>query len=363
MKHELQPLPYNDDLEVVAPDEDVTIAAIVASMAKANTAVYDKHRHGLRDAHAKSHGVLRAEFEVLADLPEAYRQGVFAHPKSYSVIVRFSTAPGDLRSDAVNTQRGMAIKLIGITGDRLDGGSDVTQDFLLVNSPTIPFGTVQEYAKLQDILESQPRQSDKQLQSIGRKARGIAKALTLLNRPLPAPIEIASASNNNILGETYHSMAALRHGHYVAKISAAPATHELRKLTGTPTDGSESALRDIVVNHFATQSGEWEIRAQLAVDITTTPIEDASILWPEDLSPHVVIARLRIPAQNAYSNERRIFADDSLSFNPWNALTAHRPLGSIMRSRKIAYEASSVFRHTMNRVEKHEPSSIDELPN
>ncbi|MER6186426.1 hypothetical protein [Streptomyces sp. NPDC001652] len=41
---------------------------------------------------------------------------------------------------------------------------------------------------------------------------------------------------------------------------------------------------------------------------------------------------------------------------------AHRPLGSIMRSRRAAYPASSDFRHRFNGIEPQEPSDIKELP-
>jgi hypothetical protein len=73
------------------------------------------------------------------------------------VIAHFSSAPGDLRSDQVPVQRGMAIKVIGVPGPRALDDGHTTQDFLLVNHPTpLPFGNSAEYAKLQDLLEKQP---------------------------------------------------------------------------------------------------------------------------------------------------------------------------------------------------------------
>jgi len=94
------------------------------------------------------------------------------------------------------------------------------------------------------------------------------------------------------------------------------------------------------------------------------PIEDASVVWPEELSPHEVVATVHLPAQDPYpySDARRRYADDILSFNPWHALAAHRPLGSVMRSRRSAYPHSSTFRHDYNGVPEREPSSIDEVP-
>ena len=351
---------YQEDLERPFPDEEELVRRIVEAMARANRQVATKHRHGLRDAHAKSHGILAGELRIEPDLPAHLAQGLFAAPRSYPVIVRFSTSPGDLRSDRVPVPRGMAIKVIGVDGPRaLDDGA-TTQDFLLVNHPTLPFGTVGEYARLQKLLERQRRQSDLRQ----RSTRLVARVLTRLRFPLPRIAEVLATPNHHILGETFHSMAALRYGDHVAKISAAPLSEDVRALTGRPVGrrAGDSALRDLVADFFARHSAEYELRAQLCVDVDRMPIEDVSVRWPEELSPHHRVAVLHLPAQDPYSDARRRYADDVLSFSPWHALEAHRPLGSIMRSRRMAYAGSSNFRHTVNGVQKREPSSIEELP-
>jgi hypothetical protein len=357
-------LRYREDLERPAPDEDELVRRIAAAMEKANREVATKHRHGLRDAHAKSHGILAGELRIEPDLPEHLAQGLFAAPRSYPVIVRFSTSPGDLRSDRVPVLRGLAIKVIGVQGLRAVDDGASTQDFLLVNHPTLPFGTVGEYAKLQKLLEREPRQSDLYQRVIRLGARVAARVLTRLGLPLPAAVKGLAAANHQILGETFHSMAALRYGDHVAKISAAPRSEDVRALTGRPVDrrAGNSALHDLVTDFFRRHSAEYELRAQLCVDVDRMPIEDASVLWPEELSPHHRVAVLYLPAQDPYSDARRRYADDVLSFSPWHALEAHRPLGSLMRSRRVAYPRSSDFRHTVNGVREREPSGIDELP-
>ena len=98
----------------------------------------------------------------------------------------------------------MAIKVIGVTAERAVDDGATTQDFLLVNSPTLPFGTVHAYAKLQALIQAQPARSDDELRSLGRRARVIAAALRFARRPVPAPIDVASASNHHLLGETFH---------------------------------------------------------------------------------------------------------------------------------------------------------------
>jgi hypothetical protein len=254
----------------------------------------------------------------------------------------------------------MAIKVIGVDGPRAIDDGATTQDFLLVNHPTLPFGTIGQYAELQKVLERQHRQSDLRQ----RSTRLVARVLTRLRFPLPRLAEVLATPDHHILGETFHSMAALRYGDHVAKISAAPLSEDVRALTGRPVArrAGDSALQDLVADFFAHHSAEYEVRAQLCVDVGKMPIEDASVLWPQELSPHHRVAVLHLPAQDPYSDARRRYADDVLSFSPWHALEAHRPLGSIMRSRRVAYPRSSGFRHTVNGVQEREPSSIDELP-
>ena len=60
----------------------------------------------MRDAHAKSHGFLKGEL-VVPELPEHLRQGLFARPATYSMVIRLSSAPGDIHSDTIPAPRGM----------------------------------------------------------------------------------------------------------------------------------------------------------------------------------------------------------------------------------------------------------------
>ncbi|MEU5323994.1 Helicase associated domain protein [Streptomyces sp. NPDC021056] len=96
-----------------------------------------------------------------------------------------------------------------------------------------------------------------------------AKALTTVGRPLPSAVETLATANDHILGETFHSMAALRYGDHVAKMSATPRSAYVKALTGSHIDkkADESALRDFVIDFFADNSAEYDIRAQLCANI------------------------------------------------------------------------------------------------
>ena len=89
-------------------------------------------RRPFRGFHAKIHAGLIAEFQVLADLPEHARYGVFAVPRTFPALVRFSNGDSHINRDRKHEPRGIAIKLIGVEGRKLLPGheDDVTQDFL-----------------------------------------------------------------------------------------------------------------------------------------------------------------------------------------------------------------------------------------
>jgi hypothetical protein len=58
----------------------------------------------------------------------------------------------------------------------------------------------------------------------------------------------------------------------------------------------------------------------------------------------VKLATISIYPQKCDVSEQMAFFDN-LSWNPWNALPEHRPLGGINRARKSVYEDSSGLRH------------------
>ncbi len=104
------------------------------------------------------------------------------------------------------------------------------------------------------------------------------------------------------------------------------------------------------------------MRAQLCTNLKAMPIEDSTVVWPEDQSPYVTVARIVVPPQRGWSEARSKVVDDGFSFNPWHALAAHRPLGSINRLRRFAYEKSRQFRAWHTGQPTDEPRSLDRLP-
>ncbi|SFV11185.1 catalase family protein [Pseudoduganella namucuonensis] len=360
----IQAVPYCAAYEFAEDDEAETAAGLRDTMLGISRKTWEHSGHGLRSVHAKSHGLLVAELTVRDGLPECYAQGLFARPGGYPAVLRISTTPGDLLDDKVSTPRGLGLKIVGVPGARVEGGEgDATQDFVLVNGPA--FLVPKAKAFLSNL---------KPLAATTDKVPNLKRAFSALLRGTEQAIEAAGGESARIkalgghpethpLGETYFSQAPILYGRYMAKVSLAPVSPGLVALAGAHVDLAHKpdGLREAVVAHFAREGGEWELRVQLCTNIEEMPIEDASAEWRQDLSPYVAVARLRAGPQRGWSEELARLVDDGMRFNPWHALAAHRPLGSIMRVRKSVYAASARLRAERNGVELVEPRDIADV--
>lgn len=359
----LSPVPYREDLEQPKAGEAKDIEKIIKSLHKNNERAYKKFKHGLRDAHAKSHAILRGELIVNPDLPEVLAQGIFAQARSYPVIARISTTSGVLRSDRNRGVRGLGIKAIGVHGERAmkdpKDEPNVTQDFVLVTHEEFLFADAHAYRKLGMLSATLlARLSDGALWAVSE----LLGALKKIGLPIPENLAVFAAPNRPILGETFYSSAPIRYGDYVARFKYEPTSPEVKALADQtlPRNPGQDEHRDLIMGFFEKHSAEYTFSVQLCLDTEKMPIENATKPWKS--SPYLPVAKVVYPKQNPYSALRRAYGDDVLSFNSWRGLQAHRPLGSINRLKLKVYEASSDFRHKVNHIDRHEPSDIAELP-
>ena len=123
---------YRDDLETIDSGEQELHAKIIKTMTDGMHIAKEKYGRDVRISHAKAHGLLKGKLVVRADLPRELAQGMFAKAGSYDVLVRLATAPGEFTDDSkLSTARGMAIKVLGVKGDKIPGHSAETQDWVL----------------------------------------------------------------------------------------------------------------------------------------------------------------------------------------------------------------------------------------
>jgi hypothetical protein len=357
---------YAPEIETIRANEQEVSAQIADTMRRIAAAVGDQFRHTMRPVHAKSHGLLRARLTIEGDVPTPYRQGLFATPGTFDAIVRLSTTPGDLLPDTVSSPRGWAIKVIGTpdAAARLPGHEPHhTQDFLCQTGKAFGVADADAFLKQTLFFEKHATDSATLKQAVSTAARLAESAIETVGGR-NATLRKMGYPETHILGDSFYSHAPIRYGDYIAKIAFIPASANLRALTDKKLEhpGDYSALRDAVVRFFQTERAEWNVRAQLATDLEATPIEDATAVWPEDVSPYVTVARLTAEPQDAYSAARRIFVDEHLSFSPWHGLLAHQPLGNINRARRVAYDVAAAYRRMQEGRAALEPTTIDQLP-
>jgi hypothetical protein len=285
-----------------------------------------------RALHAKGTAGVLGELEVLPDLPEHARAGMFAAPAKYPAYVRFSNGAGARQSDAKADVRGMAVKVVGVPGKKtIPGMEDAkTQDFLLIRTPAIPFRDAHEFVAVVTAAASPalllPR-------VIGRLGFGRAFALLpKLAKSLKQPMAPLATTR-------WFSAAPVRFGAYAVHYALDPR----QKDDGAAVAPSPDYLGEALSGRLRRGPLAWDFRVQFYVDDAKTPIEDASVEWTEADAPFVTVARLTLPEQDLASPRGKKIAAyvETLSFDPWHALVEHRPLGGVMRARNHAYRLST----------------------
>ncbi|QWT22537.1 catalase family protein [Bacillus sp. NP157] len=359
------PIRFDESLEHVTAEESETVEQLIETLTGINQTTLEHSGHAMRSVHAKSHALLTGELHIPGDLPRELAQGIFATPGTHAVVVRLSTVPGDILDDSVSTPRGMALKIIGVDGDRLPGSEGATtQDFVMVNGPAFGAADAKKFLSSLKLTAATTDRAEGAKKALSAVLRGTERVIEAFGGKSTTLLALGGQPETNPLGDTYFSQVPLRYGEYVVKVSVAPRSPNLTALTDASlnVNGKPNGLRDAMVEFFATQGGEWDLRVQFCTDLESMPIEDASVAWPEEKSPYLEVARLVIPPQVAWDEARRVAIDDGLAFSPWHGITAHRPLGSVMRARRLAYKVMAKFRAHHNKVDLKEPTSLDDLP-
>ncbi|PTS92163.1 catalase family protein [Pseudomonas sp. HMWF006] len=309
--------------------------------------IVDQHREStrfLRDAHAKAHGCVKAEVQVLPQLAQSLRQGVFSEPgHTWQAIIRLSNGNAYPQFDSIRDARGMAIKLLDVPGKQLLGNRQEQheQDFVMFSHPNFFVSDVAEYrqnvaaqADGKKILAFFPGWDPRTWQ-----VRHLLIALATLSPPPDSPT-----------GTTYFSVSPYKLGEANAKFRVAPdpdscPAYTLPKQNHDLPNFLRSALNQQLSTDRVPACFVLQIQRQDANKYM--PIEDTSIEWREQDSPFETVARITLPPQD-FDTPALNLACDNLSFNPWFGIEAHRPIGGINRLRKAVYEAVSDYRHSQN---------------
>lgn len=356
---------YRPDVEHEESGEEATAEDLCKTMRGISEATFKDTGHAIRAVHAKSHGILEGELEVAPDLHGVLAQGLFARPGRYPVVLRFSTIPGDILDDAVSVPRGLAIKVIGVEGERLPGSEgDVTQDFVLVDGPAFNAPNLKVFGTNLKLLAGSTDKAEGAKKALSAAFQLVEQAVESVGGKSPTLTTLGGHAPTHILGETFYSQAPLLWGDYFGKVCVTPVSDTLRALKDKKIELKDRphALREEVLAYFAQHGGEWDVRVQLCTDLEKMPVENPHKQWSEDESPYLPVARITVKPQVAWSDARSRAVDDGLSFSPWHGLAAHRPLGSVNRARREAYEMSADYRGRFNGCPISEPRALEALP-
>jgi len=314
--------PSTDWRENVAADEETRFAGYAKAFAEAQQRKSRKYGSG-RALHRKQLAALRAQFEVLADLPEHARHGLFAAPASYPAWLRLSNGGADRLSDARPDIRGFSFKVFGPTGPAALGGTATTQDFLLINHAAFSFATAEEFVSLALAAIAGP----------GKLLRHLAARYGLFGalRQIKKFAGTVGKPFSGFATEDFHSAAPFACGPFAARARLLPASSE--KHPEACNDWGKDFQQRV-----SKDSLSFDFQLQFFVNETLTPIENPTVDWPEAVAPYLTVGRLIVPRQDADA----AFAQEVEAghFDIWGGLAAHRPLGEIMRARKAAYYAS-----------------------
>jgi hypothetical protein len=323
----------------------------------------NKHKYEKipRDAHAKSHGCLKATFTVDNKyLPKEYQKGLFSQNKSYNAYIRYSNNDHlPMRKDGKLDLRGMAIKIMGVEGKKImkDYQYETTQDFLMYGSKVFFIKDNADYVGFIKGLRDDNAAFSLATQQPRAALKTLEAQFKIRNKINPLEIDYFSATPIRLGDLSDNERSA-------AKYSAKPCSN--LQVKNTSKKKAHDYMRDNLYSSLEFhKKGCFDFQIQPQKFPSVMPIEDSTKRWPENrkmnrrkFQPYVNVAKIEFDYatnKNMNSKEMRNFCDD-LSFSPWHTLEAHKPLGRTMRMRRDVYRAISDFRRSNNGANFKEPS-------
>ena len=320
--------PSKEWREHIAPDEAAHHARVARVIGDLQRAKSKKFGPG-RALHRKQLLAATGTLDVLDGLPEHARHGLFAAPGRHRALVRLSNGGPDIQADRLPDIRGFALKVLDVAGDSAMGKPTDHHDFLMINQDRAPLADSRAFIDFMEAATPGPLGGILHLfkaHGLGGGFGRLRELFGMLNRKF-----------DGFAAERFNTVTPLCCGPYAVRVRLAPA--------GNPPPAARS--KDIVADmreRLAIGDLTWNLELQFFVDEATTPIEDTSVSWPDSETPIVVAARLTLPRQGV---DAAAAEAEAARFDAWTGLAAHRPLGEVMRARKVAYFESQKGRNAV----------------
>jgi len=309
-----------------------------------------------RPVFLKLHGGAHGEFVIRKDLDtdEAERLGplvgVFRGDR-FPAWVRFSsdTVPG---SPDLRTTCGIAIKLFGVDGERVDLPSNLpeaertTQDFLLQNHDVFFVDDATEFCEFTAAAAIHGPAASRQFLEDHPETKAVLDAMARLE--------------SSVLAENYWSVLPYRFGEgRFVKYKLEPEVE---------SDGGVYDDPDYLGTDLARRLMQGEVRFRFMVQPRsnqegrppgedTMPLDRATHRWDESESAPIQVATLVLNKQDILTRGQSEYVEH-LSFNPWRTLKVHAPAeeSTLNLARRQIYLASASTRRHANGVPDYEPA-------
>jgi len=276
----------------------------------------------------KTVACVSADFRVHDDLPDELRHGLFSQPASYPAMLRFANATS--MDDSKKDIRGLSISVSNVKGPVI-WGEPGRQDFLLNSYPALFAATPEDF-----LAFMRARQQGHELRYFLNPMDLHLKSFWIVfkaRKKLLSPLDIRYWSTVPFrLGET---------DGLVVKYSVTPCSGYK---TRQAVDAGVNQLRAAIKAHLQRESACFHFGVQIQKDPQAMPIEDATVIWDEDLSPFRTVATITISNQD-FDNQESLAACERASFNPWQSLAAHEPLGRMNAVRRLVYADAAKLRN------------------
>ena len=298
-----------------------------------------------RDAHAKATGCLRATFSINGDIPERYQHSIFAEPgKEYQAWIRYSNGDMEVQADKKPDARGMAVKVMGVGDDKIapEFGGPATHDLIMTNTAAFFHRNIYDYVEDMEFLAKLQR------------TRWFVSFFPprLHPKQLYRAVQTVSSKIDTPLQPQYFSMLPYQLGTTDIKFSAKPCSG--MTFDQKPSMDDYDYLTIMMKDKLATEGACFDFMVQEKIPGVHMPLDDATVIWSEEKSPFIPVARINIPPQNFQSEEQNTFCEN-LSMNPWHAVGDWQPKGSLSRARRLVYAAVSEYRHKKNDAQVFQP--------
>jgi len=385
------------------PEKDETkYCALMSELVKKNMDnLYggDKKQTAKRDTHSKTHAAVQGTLEIfdfdeaaikqelgkLTSLTEdqlkaiSLKQGLFAKPKQYPVWLRFANGAFSVKNDYEGDTRSMAVKVIGVEGERLAQSHELkTQDIIVHNTSFFFVRTIKDFhsffvaiyrAGFSPILRLlvilwlmlHPYESSLLKNSFKRFPKSLlterywsASAYSLglksdfdLSQPGQVPVEYP------VVIKYGFTPVSSQPPHQQLPLESRPES-ELQRAKASRSE--DNYYREDIIQALAKPDAEycWDFQIQFQTNPEMS-IDDTTIVWNEEESPFFTVGRLSIKHQEVYSPQQNEFGEN-LRFSPGNGLAVHRPVGAINRLRSIVYPIVANDRHQKRGVKYQEPT-------